>query len=115
MKCPCSMIPPDLKIIRVGNSEVGIHDLKKILRKVYMLGMEDDKALKEELLNRVQEKNYISENMKDLYAEALLREYRSFAEAQWPKKKTKESKGKNREKKPVSFFRRLFGVKGDKK
>ncbi len=108
------MIPPNLKIIKVGDSEAGIHDLKKILREVYLLGIEDDQALKKELLNRVQEKNYISENMNDLYEEALLREYRSFAETQWPVKKPQGNRDKTEKKKSINIFQKIFGTKKDK-
>lgn len=115
MRCTCSMIPPDLKIIKVGDSEVGIHDLRKILRKVYLLEIREESALKEELLKRVSEKNYIPESRKELYAEALLREYKDFANRQWPVKKSQESINKNRKKNSLSFFKRLFSFKSDKK
>ena len=35
MSCQCSNIPQNLKIIKVGNSEVGIFELRKVLRKIY--------------------------------------------------------------------------------
>lgn len=66
MRCPCSMIPPDFKIIKIGDSEIGIYDLRKILRKVYLLGIEDEQTLKDELLRRVKERNYISKDRQDL-------------------------------------------------
>lgn len=111
MKCPCSRIPRDLKVIKVGESEVGIHDLRKILREVYRLGIEDDQALKEELLKRVKEKNYISEKREELYAEALMREYRAYARTQWPEPGPRESMNKEKEKKIISFWKRLFGAR----
>jgi hypothetical protein len=103
------MMPSNVKIIKVGDSEVGIIDLMKILREVYLLGLEDELPLKEELVRRAREKNYISEKGLDLYAEALWREYRSFAEAQWPVKKAQKKEVKQKENKITSLFKRLFG------
>ncbi len=98
------MIPPDLKIIKVGESEVGIQDLGKILRKVYFLGIEDEEVLKEELMEKVREKNYIPEKMKSLYEEALLREYQIYARSQWPIKTFQ----KEMKKKSSNIFQKIF-------
>jgi len=35
MGCQCSNIPQNLKIIKVGDGEVGIFELRKVLRKIY--------------------------------------------------------------------------------
>lgn len=59
MKCTCSMMPSNIKIIKVGDSEVGIIDLRKILSEVYFLGMEDERALKDELLRMNKKPGFI--------------------------------------------------------
>ena len=113
MKCTCSLKPSNLKIIKVGNGEVGIIDLRKILTEVYLLGIEDEPVLKEELLKRVKEKNYIPKGKEELYAEALWREYRSFSEVQERfSKPNRENKRKTKESR--SFLKKLFGLKNKK-
>lgn len=108
MGCQCSNIPANLKIIRVGDSEVGLLDLKKILRAVYRQGIEDETKIKKELLQRTKEKNSIPQQEEGMYAEALLREYRSFARTQKPVKKhtfqDKKNPGRVR-----NFLKRIFG------
>jgi len=103
----CSNIPSNLKIIHVGDSEVGLFNLRKILRDVCHLGIEDETALKKELLQKIKEKNSISREREDLYAEALLREYRSFAQTQRPIQK-QTSQGKGHPSKANGFFKRIF-------
>jgi len=107
MGCQCSNIPSNLKIIQVGDSEVGLFDLRKTLKAVYRLGIEDETALKKELLQRIKEKNSISPGHEDIYTEALLREYRSFAKTQRPLPKpsvqAKKKSGKSR-----GFFKNIF-------
>jgi hypothetical protein len=75
MECQCSKIPPNVRIIKIGGSEVGIIDLEKILRRVYLLKINDESVLREELFKRIKEKNYIPEDIKDQYAEAFFMEY----------------------------------------
>lgn len=112
MGCQCSNIPTNLKIIRVGDSEVGLLDLKKILREVFRLGIEDEITLKKELLQRIKEKNSVPHQEEGMYAEALLREYRSFARTQQPVKKQisqdKKSPGRVR-----YFLERILGKTKD--
>jgi hypothetical protein len=57
--CQCSNIPSNIKIIKVGDSEVGIVDLMKIIRQTYFKRIENESALKEELVRRVKEKNIL--------------------------------------------------------
>jgi len=40
--CQCSNIPSYVKIIKVGNSKVGIVDLMKILRQTYFKRIENE-------------------------------------------------------------------------
>jgi hypothetical protein len=108
MGCQCSNIPPDLMIIQVGESEVGLLDLRKRLRAVYLLGIENETALKKELLQRLKEKNSIFRERKEQYREALLREYRFFAKSQRPIQKqiTQDEKSPNR---VIRFIKIIFG------
>jgi len=107
MGCQCSNLPSNLKIIRVSDSEVGLFDLRETLRAVYLLGIEDEPALKKELLQRIKLKNSISPGHEDIYIEALLREYLSFAKTQRPLPKqsvpAKKMSGKSR-----GFFKNIF-------
>jgi hypothetical protein len=110
MGCQCSNIPQNIKIIKVGDSEVGIFGLRKILRKIYLLNIEDEEALKRELLSRIKEKNHVSEERRGLYEEALLREYRAYAQTQRPIQKNDGSQ-ENRHTESISFFKRIFRAK----
>lgn len=62
--------------IRVGKHVVGIISLRKILTDVQELSLEDETRVKEELLRRVKEANYVPELAEAEYREALYREYR---------------------------------------
>lgn len=79
MGCQCSNVPANVRIIRVDESEVGIIDLENIIRGAYFLKLRDEALLKEELFRRVREKNWIPEDRKEVYAEALFREYLAYA------------------------------------
>jgi len=65
--------------IRVGKHPAGIIGLKPVLEAVSeeCKGMSDDK-IKTELIKRLSQKNYISNNAKDVYGQAFLREYKKF-------------------------------------
>lgn len=111
MGCQCSNIPANLKIIRVGDSEVGLFDLRKTLSAVYRLEIEDETDLKKELLQRIlqriKEKNSVSPEREDIYAEALLREHRSFAKTQRPLPK-QSVQAKKKSDKSRDFFKNIF-------
>lgn len=107
MECSCSKIPSNIKIIKVGDSEVGIIDLRKTLRKVYLLQIEDEEALKQELASRVKEKNHIEEKWLNLCEEAPLREYRAYAQTQRPIKQNNDNQ-KLHSPGTVSFLKRIF-------
>ncbi len=68
----------EIEQIRVGTCMVGITSLREILRDVQMLSLEDEIRVKEELLKRVKEANYVPESAEAEYRKALYREYRRF-------------------------------------
>ena len=86
MKCSCSMMPSNVKIIKVGDSEVGIIDLEKTMREVYFLKIGDEDAVKAKLLEKIKTSNFIPPARELLYSEALLREYRSYVERRYGEK-----------------------------
>jgi hypothetical protein len=107
MKCTCSRVPSNVRIIKVGDSEVGTIDLRKVLRQAYRLQFEDESLLKEELLRRVKEKNHIEETWLNLYEEALLLEYHAYAQTQRPIKQNNDNQ-KLQSPGTVSFLKRIF-------
>ncbi len=82
MNRPCGCGRPNVRYIKVGNINVGIVGLDEILFNVYILGIEDEVLIKKELVEMLKKKNYIPENMEDLYSEAFLREYKIFLKKQ---------------------------------
>jgi len=111
-ECKCGKIPANIKIIKIGESEVGIPDLERIMRDVYFNKLSSESRIKEELLNRVAEKIFIPEERKEMYASALFEEYGRFV-LRWAKReKAKAGRGKSQEGKKDSrrwffnFFRR---------
>lgn len=87
MGCQCSNVPANVRIIRVGESEVGIIDLEKTFREVYFLKIEDEADVREKLLEKVKAKNFIPAERENLYGEALLWEDRSFVVTRYRGKK----------------------------
>lgn len=87
MKCTCSKVPPNVKIIKVGETDVGIIDLIKTIKEVYFLKIEDEARIKEKLLEKVKANNSIPPERESLYGEALLREYFSYVERRFGVKK----------------------------
>ncbi len=81
------MVPPNVKIIKVGETEVGIIDLVKTIKEVYFLKIEDEARIKEKLLEKVKANNSIPPDRESLYGEALLREYFSYVERRFGVKK----------------------------
>jgi len=69
----------DVTQIRVGKHPSGIIGLKKFLEDVANECQgKSDENIKAELLKRLSKKNYISNNSKDVYGQAFLREYKKF-------------------------------------
>jgi len=84
-ECKCGKIPANIKIIKIGESEVGIPDLQQIMRDVYFKKLSSESRLKEELLNRVAEKIFIPQERREMYASALFEEYSRFV-LRWEKR-----------------------------
>jgi len=78
-ECKCGQIPANVKIVKIGASEVGIPDLNRIIRDVYFERLTGEEKIREELLNRVGERIFIPEERRELYSQALLQEYLKFA------------------------------------
>jgi hypothetical protein len=75
----CGGIPPDkitTKRILIDGKETGIDHLDWIFDEVKKLSITDDAVITAELLKRVQEFNYIPTKKADVYAAALLVEYK---------------------------------------
>jgi hypothetical protein len=65
--------------IRVGSSPVGVVGLKSVLQDmVNEYGDRPDREIREELLNRLDKKNYISERAREDYEKAFLREFKKY-------------------------------------
>jgi hypothetical protein len=75
----CGGIPPDritTKRILIDGKETGIDHLDWIFDEVKKLRLADDAAITEELLKRVREFNYVPTKKTEVYAAALLGEYK---------------------------------------
>lgn len=75
----CGGIPPDeirTKRILVDGRETGIENLDWIIEEVIKLDLPGEAAIKEELLKRVKQFNYVPTKKTDAYAGALLREFK---------------------------------------
>ena len=79
----CGGIPPSeirIRRILIDGKETGIDKLDWILEGVAKIRPGTDDAIREELLKRVREFNYVPSKKADTYGEALLREYRAFCD-----------------------------------
>lgn len=75
----CGGIPPDkitTKRVLIDGKETGIDHLDWIFEEVNKLKPPDDAVLTEELMKRVREFNYVPTKKSDMYAAALLAEYK---------------------------------------
>lgn len=75
----------ELGKIIVGGNSVSIVGLETILQEVASLGIDGEEQLKEELLQRTREHNYIPKSAETRYSKALLRAYRQYMgqEGEW--------------------------------
>lgn len=67
----------DVTQIRIGRNQIGIIGLKEVLQELAenQSGITED-AISRHLMDRLSKKNYIVDNLRDVYAEAFLREYK---------------------------------------
>lgn len=75
----CGGISPgkvSTKRLLIGEAEIGINRLDEIVEEVRAMGLEDDAAIREELLQRAKKCNYVPSRRSEEYGEALLKEYR---------------------------------------
>ena len=65
--------------IRVGNSPVGIIGIKSVLEEMAEeYGERPDEGVREELLYRLEKRNYIPQKVRENYGKAFLREFKKF-------------------------------------
>ena len=62
--------------LSVGGKDVGIACLDDVMNEVLSLNIDDEAVIKEELLNRVKDRDYVPPTAEGEYSEALLNEYR---------------------------------------
>jgi len=73
---------PLVRIIRVGDVEAGLMGLDQAIQNVYIVGINNEEEIKNELLKYVRDSgNYISPSRENDYKDALLREYSNFCAA----------------------------------
>jgi hypothetical protein len=75
----CGGIPPDkitTKRVLIDGKETGIDHLDWIFDEVKKLGLDNDTAIAEELVKRVKEFNYVPTKKADVYALALVAEFK---------------------------------------
>jgi hypothetical protein len=75
----CGGIPPDkitTKRVLIDGKETGIDHLDWIFSEVKKLNPDNDSVLADELLKRVKEFNYVPTKKTEVYATALVEEYR---------------------------------------
>lgn len=76
----CGGIPPDkikTRLVCIDGKDTGIDHLDFIINEVKKLKLVNDDAVAAELIKRVNEFNYVPSKKKELYAEALLKEYKT--------------------------------------
>jgi small redox-active disulfide protein 2 len=62
--------------VRIADFSVGLIGLKGIFKEINQSGLKDQALIKEKLIERIQEKNYIPDSAREEYVKALWREYR---------------------------------------
>jgi len=109
------MMPSNVKIIRIGDGDVGVIDLEQTIREVYFLQIEDEDAVRDKLLEKIKTKNFIPAERETLYGEALLREYRSYVERRYGAKKVSTPSVKQDSRGFLKFLRKFRRGKGGRK
>jgi hypothetical protein len=76
----CGGIPPDkikTRLVCIDGKDTGIDHLDFIINEVKKLKLVKDEEVSAELIKRVNEFNYVPSKKKELYVEALLKEYKT--------------------------------------
>jgi hypothetical protein len=75
------IVPDEVKIrkICIDGKETGIDQLDRILSDVAALRLRDEDTITAELLKRVRVFNYVPAKKEEVYANAILAEYREYA------------------------------------
>jgi len=68
----------DYRLVLVGDTQVGLIGLKAIFEELKSQRNQPEATLKEMLVGRAKEKNYIAPSIKEEYKKALFREFRKF-------------------------------------
>ena len=72
------MTEKDYRLVFVGNTQVGLIGLKEIFDELKSQGSKPESFLKEILVEKVGEKNYIPSSVKEEYGRALFREFKKI-------------------------------------
>ena len=72
------MTEKDYRLVFVGNTQVGLIGLKEIFDELQSQRSKPESFLKEILVEKVGEKNYIPSSIREEYGKALLREFKKF-------------------------------------
>lgn len=73
--CCCGGSMPNVQIIDVNGEQTGIIGLQESIAEVKKLKLADQEQVKDELIQRVRQRNYITPGWEEAYREALWREY----------------------------------------
>jgi hypothetical protein len=76
--CCCCTAITGAKYIDVDGSIVGIYGLEEIFQRLHNQGRAPDDLSGDELLEEVSKSNCLTEDKKEVYKEAFLREYKRY-------------------------------------
>ncbi|MCX8118086.1 MAG: thioredoxin family protein [Desulfobacterota bacterium] len=77
----------DYRLVLVGNAQVGLSGLQEIFEELRDEKRTEEPALKQKLLEKVREKNYVPSTMEEEYKKALFREFKKFLGEELPEEK----------------------------
>ncbi len=73
-----NMIEKDYRLVRVGNTQVGLIGLEEIFKELQTQKDKSESFLKEWVVEKAAKKNYIPDSTKEEYQKALFREFKKF-------------------------------------
>lgn len=77
----------DYRLVLVGNAQVGLSGLQGIFETLRGEERTEESLLKQRLLEKVKEKNYVPSSMEEEYKKALYREFKKFLGEELPEDK----------------------------